>query len=89
MEHPPRFDDKLKSKLALQANSTMRQLWDISPLKEKIFIGLHSLECYGGGSTHQGRYKDYKTGRYDAVHFYGKTGIKDFQCQMYIPYDTS
>ena len=78
MEHPPRFDDIMKSKLALQANSTMRELWVVSPLKEKIFIGFHSLDCYSGGSTHLGRYMDQKTGRYDAVHFYGKTGARDY-----------
>ena len=78
MEHSPRFDDNIKSKLAVLANSTMRQLWVISPQKENIYIGLHSLECYGGGSTHLGRYQDHRTGKYDAVHFYGQTGVKDY-----------
>ena len=55
MEHPPRFDDNVKSRLASLPNSTMRQLWDISPLKDKIYIGFHSLECYGVGSTHMAR----------------------------------
>ena len=78
MEHPPRFDDKIKSKLAVLANSTIRQLWVMSPMKENIYIGLHSLESYGVGATHLGRYRDNKTGRCDNVHFYGKTGSRDF-----------
>ena len=78
MEHPPRFDDKIKSKLLVLANSTIRQLWDISPMKKNIYIGFHSLESYGVGATHLGRYRDYKTGRFDNVHFYGKTGTRDF-----------
>ena len=56
----------------------MRELWVISPLKEKIFLGFHSLECYGGGSTHLARYQDSRTGRYDAVHFYGPLGVRNY-----------
>ena len=76
--HPPRFDDNVKSRLASLSNSTMRELWDISPLKDKIYIGFHSLECYGVGSTHMARYKDDRTGKFDAVHFNGKAGARDY-----------
>ena len=78
MEHPPRFDDPLKSKLAELANTTLNQLWSISTLNSKICIGRHSLVGYGSGSTHLARYKDYNTGRYDGVHLYGRTGVKDY-----------
>ena len=60
------------------ANTTLSQLWVISPLKEKIIIGRHSLESTGVGSSHLGRYKDYTTGRYDGVHLYGRTGVRDY-----------
>ena len=82
IEHPPRFDDNIKSKLADLANNTTNQLWAISPLKDKIFIGRHSLVSPGTGSTHLARYKDYTTGRYDGVHLYGKTGVKDYTDSM-------
>ena len=69
MEHPPRFDGKLKPELAKLADSTLGQLWVLSPLKGRIIIGRHSLESPAVGLTHMARYKDHNTGRYDAVHF--------------------
>ena len=78
MEHPPRFDDPLKSKLAELANTTLSQLWAISPQNNRIFIGRHSLVNPGSGSMHLARYKDHFTGRYDGVHLYGRRGVKDY-----------
>jgi hypothetical protein len=78
MEHPPRFDDQMKSKLAMLANTTLSQLWVISPFKDNIAIGRHSLESFGVGSSHLGRYKDYTTGKFDGVHLYGQTGVRDY-----------
>ena len=78
MEHPPRFDGKHKSELTKLANSTLGQLWVLSPLKGRIVIGRHSLESPGVGPTHLARYKDHNTGRYDAVHFYGRSGVRDY-----------
>ena len=68
MEHPPRFDDEIKSHLARLANSTLSQLWSLSLLKNRIFIGRHSLECSIAGATHLARYKNRVTGQYDGVH---------------------
>ena len=78
MEHPPRFDGKLKPELAKLADSTLGQLWVLSPLKGRIIIGRHSLESPAVGPTHLARYKDHNTGKYDAVHFYGKSGVRDY-----------
>ena len=79
MEHPPRFDGKLKSDLTKLANATLDQLWVLSPLKGRITIGRHKLESPGVGTTlHLARYKDHTTGRYDAVHLYGKSGVRDY-----------
>ena len=47
-------------------------------MNNKIFIGRHSLVSPGAGSTHLNRYKDYKTGMYDGVHLYGRTGVRDY-----------
>ena len=52
MEHPPRFDDKLRTQLARFANTTFNQLWASSLHKDKIVIGRHSLESPGVGRTH-------------------------------------
>ena len=78
MEHPPRFDGKNKSDLANLANSTLGQLWVLSPLKGRIIIGRHSLENPGAGPTYLARYKDHNTGKHDAVHFYGRCGVRDY-----------
>ena len=84
MEHHPRFDTidqdpmTLKPKLAKQANVTLGELWLNSEKKDKIFIGQHSLESFGRGSSHFDRYKDQNTGKYDGVHFYGKAGSTDY-----------
>ena len=64
MEHPPRFDDRrvdpisLKPSLRALANATLYQLLDYCSMKDRIFIGSHSLECAGIGATHEARYQD-------------------------------
>ena len=78
MSHTPRYDTVkvdpvgLKSILANFANNYFLELWLDSPLKDKIFIGSHNLECSGKSRTN--RYTDKRTGRYDGVHMYGRTG---------------
>ena len=80
MEHPPRFDTfdvdptSLKANLARIANAALGLLWLSSPLKDKIFIGRHSLENSGTGAVHSARYQNQYTGHYDGVHLYGPTG---------------
>ena len=65
MSHPPRFDKlnvdpmSLKPAMAKYANTTMSQLWLDSPLKNKILIGEHNMEC-----------SDEMKLRYDGVHIY-------------------
>ena len=68
----------MKLQLTKLANSTLDQLWVLSPLKGRIIIGRHSLESPGVGPTHLARYKDQATGKYDAVHFYGRCGVRDY-----------
>ena len=84
MEHPPRFDKLdvdptcLKPTLARLANSTLGQLWLNSPLKDRIFIGRHSLESYGSGHKHEARYVNQVSGKSDGVHLYGPKGCEDY-----------
>ena len=83
MEHPPRFDlpdsdpHSVKPNLAKVANIHLGQMWLNSPLKDKIFIGRHSLESPGVGVAHFRRYQNSFTGRYDGVHLYGQRGYTD------------
>ena len=84
MEHPPRFDlpdvdpHSVKPNLAKLANIHLGQLWLNSSMKEKIFIGRHSLESPGAGAAHFRRYQSSFTGRYDGVHLYGLTAHTDY-----------
>ena len=43
-----------------------------------IVVGHHSLECPVSSTTHERRYRDSYSGRYDGVHMYGYTGSKDY-----------
>ena len=66
VEHPPRFDTadtdplSIKPELAIFANSVFRQLWFESPLKHKIVLAQHKLDC--SDATRQDKYTDRKTG---------------------------
>ena len=50
----------------------MLELWFDSPLKNKVFIGSHNLEC--SAETRKKRYTDEQSGRYDGVHMYSSAG---------------
>ena len=84
MEHHPRFDlpssdpTSLKSKLAKLANAELQKLWLNSTQKGRIFIGQHSLLTSGSGHQYLNRYKNSKTGQYDGIHLYGRTGVRDY-----------
>ena len=66
----------LKSALAQLFNNTLVELWIDSPLKDKVAVGLHNLEC--GGGIKEARYRDIRNCRYDGVHLYGPSGRKAY-----------
>ena len=78
MNHAPRFDKRdivpvqIKSNLASFANSYFLELWLDSPMKNKIIIGSHTLDC--SGDVRQKRYTHERTNRQDGVHLYGTAG---------------
>ena len=78
MNHAPRYDSSdvdpmgLKPILASFANSYFLELWLDSPMKNKIVIGSHSLEC--ADNEKERRYTDERNGRWDGVHLYGRAG---------------
>ena len=78
MNHSPRYDSTevdpmgLKPNLATFANAYMLELWLDSPMKNKIFIGSHTLHC--SADTRRDRYTDDRSSRYEGVHPYGRSG---------------
>ena len=82
MCHPPRFDTKevdplsLKHSLAKIANANLHQVWLDSPLKDKIFIGEHKLDC--SNKTHLLRFTDERTQYYDGIHLFSKSGKRAY-----------
>lgn len=51
-------------------------MWIKSPLKDKIFVGTHNIDC--SGAIREARYKCTKSGRFDGLHFFGSTGTKAY-----------
>ena len=82
MEHAPRFDSAhvdplgLKPDLAKFANITLRQLWFISPMKNKLQIGNHRLNYISNNVSEY--YQDTKSKRFDGVHMYSMKGKKAY-----------
>ena len=82
MTQTPRYDVKavdplsLKPVLAHLFNQTLAELWLDSPLKDRVVLGIHNLECTGG--IREARYRDLKNRKYDGVHMYGPSGKKAY-----------
>ena len=82
MKQVPRYDPSnvdplgLKPSLALLFNNTITGLWMDSPIKDKIFIGEHNIDCTG--AIRESRYRQTKSGKYDGIHLYGSSGRKAF-----------
>ena len=80
MKQIPRYDPiardplLIKSDLSKLFNDTLDQLCLVSPFKDRITVGTHSLGCQGG--IREARYK--KGGLYDGVHMYGPSGKKSY-----------
>ena len=82
MKQIPRYDrvdlDPLSVKQALSQifNGTLTDLWIKSPVKDRIFVGNHTIECSGG--IRESRYRNIQTGAFDGVHLYGSSGRKAY-----------
>jgi hypothetical protein len=82
MEHAPRHDENdvdptgLKPKLAIFANSTFRQMWNNSTMRDSILIGKHSLDCEDKQKA--AWYRSDHNGMYDGVHMYGSQGVRSY-----------
>ena len=82
MKQTPRYDPhnvdplSLKSALSHLFNNTMMELWMNSPLKDKIYVGSHNIDC--SGAIQSARYRHTKSGRFDGVHLYGSSGSKAY-----------
>ena len=80
LKHIPRYDDRqtdphlLKAALATLYNETLTNKWLDSPLKDRLEIGSHMLECHG--AVFEARYKNAKKNLFDGVHMLGCSGKK-------------
>ena len=80
MKHTPRYDPLLSDPLSLKPalsqlfNNSLTELWMSSPLKDRIVIGNHNLEC--SGAIRESRYREPKTGKMDGIHLVGNSGPK-------------
>ena len=86
MKHIPRYDPKSVDPLAIKPalsqlfNNTLAEQWINSPLKERIFVGTHNIDCTG--AIQAARYKHTKSGRFDGIHLYGSSGGKAYTKSM-------
>jgi hypothetical protein len=82
MKQTPRYDPvsvdpmSLKPALSQLFNNTLMELWISSPMKDRIFVGSHNIDC--SGAIQSARYRHTKTGRFDGVHLYGSSGSKAY-----------
>ena len=82
MKQTPRYDTassdphSVKAALSKLFNDTICQLWLESPLKSKLIIGSHNLDCAGG--VKESRYRNTHRNLYDGVHMYGPSGKKAY-----------
>ena len=82
MKQTPRYDtteadpSSIKPVLSQLFNNSVTELWMTSQLKDKIFVGNHTIDCTG--SIREARYRNTKTGRYDGIHLFGSSGKKAY-----------
>ena len=80
MKQIPRYDPvsndpkSIKAALSQLYNDTLTQLWLSSPLKDRLTIGNHTLECNGGIRDSRYRLRE----KYDGTHLYGTSGKKSY-----------
>ena len=80
MKHIPRYDPQVSDPLSLKPalsqmfNNLLTELWMSSPLKDRMVIGSHNIEC--SGAIRESRYRESKTGKFDGIHLLGNSGRK-------------
>ena len=82
MKQIPRYDDDsstptgVKRKLSEMFNANLDKLWTDCPIKNKVMIGNHNLDCTGG--IREARYRNIQLKKYDALHMFGPSGTKSY-----------
>ena len=80
MKQIPRYDHAsndphaIKAALSQLYNDTLMQLWLASPLKDRLTIGSHRLECSGGVRESRYRFRN----KFDGVHMFGQSDRKAY-----------
>ena len=82
MKQIPRYDEKssnppgVKPKLSEMFNTNLDKLWTECPIRNKIMIGNHNLECSGG--VFEARYRNMQSEKFDSIHMFGPSGTKSY-----------
>ena len=82
MKQTPRYDPpsidphSVKPVLSELYNRTLEQCLQSSQVKDRIFLGTHSIDCTG--AIREARYRETTTGRFDGLHLYGSSGTKAY-----------
>ena len=80
MKQIPRYDYSVKDPQGIKPalsqlyNDSLVKQWLESPLKDRIKLGNHDLDCAGG--VRDSRYRAGR--RYDGIHLYGPSGNKAY-----------
>ena len=82
LDHPPRFDEKVKTEMAIFANNIFNSVIQSLPKNINIAFGKHNLSSYGVGKTYDSRYKSTCLNRTDGLHFVGPSGMKDYSSSL-------
>ena len=80
LKQTPRYEPadvdplSIKAVLAHLFNNTQMNLLMNSPMREKIVVGTHNIDC--SGAIKAARYRQTQTGRFNGVHLFGSSGSK-------------
>ena len=86
MKQVPRYDSNasnppgLKPSLSKVFNDTLEKLCIDCPMKQKIIIGNHNLDCSGG--IREARYRNIQLRKYDGIHMFGPSGMKAYTASV-------
>ena len=82
MKQTPRYDPPSEDPLSLKPvlselyNLTLEQCLQTSEVKDRIYLGTHTLDCTG--AIREARYRETKSGKFDGLHLFGTSGSKAY-----------
>ena len=82
LKQTPRYDPASVDPLSVRPvlselfNRTLEQCLQSSQVRDRIFLGTHSIDCTG--AIRDARYRETKSGRFDGLHLFGTSGSKAY-----------